>query len=52
MKGTCKKIVFGLNKKMFLGLLMSIVNANHTKSNHTKSVSLSNQKCMIQPDST
>ena len=47
MKGTCKKIVFGLNKKMFLGLLMSIVNANHTKS-----VSLSNQKCMIQPDST
>ena len=48
MKGTCKKIVFGLNKKMFLGLLMSIVNA----SNHTKCVSLSNQKCMIQPDST
>ena len=30
---------------MFMGLLISIVNA----SNHTKCVSLSNQKCMIQP---
>ena len=29
---------------MFIGLLISIVNA----SNHTKCVSLSNQKCMIQ----
>ena len=48
MKATCKKIVFGLNKKFFLGLLMSIVNA----SNNTKYVSLSNQKCIIQPDST
>ena len=30
---------------MFMGLLISIVNA----SNDTKYVSLSNQKCMIQP---
>ena len=30
---------------MFIGLLTSIVNG----SNHTKCVSLSNQKCMIQP---
>ena len=31
--------------KIFVGLLVSIVNA----SSHTKCVSLSNQKCMIQP---
>ena len=37
--------MFGLIKKMFIGLLTSIVSA----SNHTKCVSLSNQKCMIQP---
>ena len=37
--------MFGLIKKMFMGLLISIVNA----SNHTKCMSLSNQKCMIQP---
>ena len=37
--------MFGLIKKMFIGLLISIVNA----SNHTKCVSLSNQKCMTQP---
>ena len=30
---------------MFMGSLISIVNA----SNHTKCISLSNQKCMIQP---
>ena len=30
---------------MFMGLLISIVNP----SNHTKCVSLSNQKCEIQP---
>ena len=36
--------MFWLIKKMFIGLLISIVNA----SNHTKCVSLSNQKCMIQ----
>ena len=36
--------MFGLIKKVFIGLLSSIVNA----SNHTKCVSLSNQKCMIQ----
>ena len=32
-------------RKMFIVLLSSIVNA----SDHTKCVSLSNQKCMIQP---
>ena len=37
--------MFRLIKKMFMGLLISIVNA----SNHTKCVLLSNQKCMIQP---
>ena len=37
--------MFGLIKKMFIVLLTSLVNA----SNHTKCISLSNQKCMIQP---
>ena len=37
--------MFGLIKKIFIGLVTGIVN----KSNHTKCVSLSNQKCMIQP---
>ena len=37
--------MFQLIKKIFIGLLSSIVNA----SNHTKCVWLSNQKCMIQP---
>ena len=37
------KIMFGLIKKIFMGLLISMVNA----SNHVKCVSLSNQKCMI-----
>ena len=37
--------MFGLIKNMLLGLLISIV----TASNHIKCVSLSNQKCMIQP---
>ena len=37
--------MFGLIKKMFIGLLTSIVSA----SNYTKCVLLSNQKCMIQP---
>ena len=36
--------MFGLIKEIFIGLLITIVNA----SNHTKFVSLSNQKCMIQ----
>ena len=31
--------------KIFIGLLTGLVNG----SNHTKCVSLSNQKCMIQP---
>ena len=37
--------MFGLIKKIFFGLLTDIVIA----SNHTKSVSLSSQKCMTQP---
>ena len=36
--------MFGLIKKMFIGLLSGIVSA----SNHTKCVSLRNQKCMIE----
>ena len=45
MKETQYKIMFGIIKKMFIVLLTNIVNA----SNHTKCVSLSNQKCKIQP---
>ena len=37
--------MFGLIKKMFVGLLINIVNV----SNHTKCVSLNNQKCEILP---
>ena len=37
--------MFGLIKKIFIGLLTDIVSA----SNHIKCVSLSNQKCMTQP---
>ena len=37
--------MFGLIKKIFTILLSSIANA----SSHTKCISLSNQKCMIQP---
>ena len=37
--------MFWLIKRMFMGLLISIVNA----SSHTKCVSLSNQKCITQP---
>ena len=40
--------MFGFIKKMFIGLLTSIVNA----SNHTKYASLNNQHCMIQPTFT
>ena len=36
--------MFSLIKKIFIGLLTGFVNG----SNHTKYVSLSNQKCMIQ----
>ena len=39
------KKMFRLIKKINMGLLISIVNA----SNHTKCVSLSNQKCMTRP---
>ena len=37
--------MFGLIKKIFIGLLTGIVIA----SNHTKCVLLRNQKCMTQP---
>ena len=37
--------MFGLIKKIFIGLLTGLVNG----SNHTKCISLSNKKCMIQP---
>ena len=40
MKGTCYKIMFRLIKKIFIGLLISIVNA----CSHTKCISLINQK--------
>ena len=43
MKGKKYKIMFELIKKMFMGLLITLVNA----SNHTKCVLLSNQKCII-----
>ena len=45
MKRTLYKIMFGLIKKISIGLLSSIVNA----SDHEKCVLSSNQKCMIQP---
>ena len=38
-------IMFGLIKKCFIGLLTGLLNG----SNYTKWLSLSNQKCMIQP---
>ena len=37
--------MFGLIKKIFIGLLTGLVNG----SNHTKCVSLIIKKCMIQP---
>ena len=37
--------MFGQIKKIFIGLLTGLVNG----SNHTKCVSLINQKCQIQP---
>ena len=37
--------MFGLIKKIFIGLLTGIVSV----SNHAKCVSLSNQKCNTQP---
>ena len=36
----------GLIKKIFIGLLIGLVNG----SDHTKCISLSNQKCMTQPN--
>ena len=43
MKATLYKMIFGLTKKIFVGLLSGIVNA----SKHTKCVLLSNQKFII-----
>ena len=37
--------MFGFIEKIFIGLLTTVLNP----SNHTKSVSLSNQKCTTQP---
>ena len=37
--------MFGLIKNIFIGLLTGLVDG----SNHTKRVSLINQKCLIQP---
>ena len=45
MKRTWYEIIFGLIKKIFVGLLIGTVNA----SNYTKCVLLINQKCMTQP---
>ena len=45
MKITWYKIMFGLIKKIFIGLLSSVVNASY----HTKYIYLSNQRCKIQP---
>ena len=45
MKGKQFKIMLGIIKNMVIVVLTSTVSA----SNHTKCVSLSNQKCMIQP---
>ena len=45
MKKTWSKIIFGLLKKLFIGFSTGLVNG----SNHKKCVSLSNQKCLIQP---
>ena len=43
MKRTWYKIMLGSIKRTFIGLLTGLVNG----SNHTKYISLSNQKCMI-----
>ena len=40
--------MFGLIKSILIGLLTEIVSA----SNHTKCMSLNNQKCMIHPTFT
>ena len=45
MKRTWYEIIFGLIKKIFIGLLTGLVNG----SNHAKNVWLSNQKCEKKP---
>ena len=44
MKRTWYKIIYGLIMKIYTGLLTGLVNG----SNHTKCISLGNQKCMTQ----
>ena len=44
MKKMEYKTIFALMKQLFIGLLTSLIHG----SNHTKCVSLSNQKSMIQ----
>ena len=44
MKQRCNKTMYIIIKEMLVVLLTSIVNG----PNHTKCVSLSNEKCMIQ----
>ena len=48
MKKPLYKIVFGIIKKKFIALFSNIVNG----SGHTNCVSLSNHKCMTQPNLT
>ena len=45
MKRPWYKITIGLIKEVYIGLLIGLVNG----SNHNKCVSLSNQKCQIEP---
>ena len=45
MKRAWYKTLFGLTRKIFIRLLTGLING----SNHTNCVSLSNQKCKIQP---
>ena len=45
VKGTWHKLMFEIIQKVYMVLLISIFNA----SNHRKSLSFSNQKCLIQP---
>ena len=48
MKITGYKIMFGLIKKIFIGLIIGLTGWVNG-SNHTKCVLLSNQKCMTLP---
>ena len=48
MKRTRYKTMFGLIKKIFIGLFIGLLTEIVSASNYTKCVSLSNQKCMTQ----